>query len=88
LSSIECRGAPPGAPKLGDHTCVPKHFGAQAQRATPTKFLVKKIPQNTKGCKRKDREKIEGPHLQPWRDIDTIEDLINLSWGTTKPLPD
>ncbi len=33
-----CRGAPLRALKLGGHTCVPKHFGAQAQRAAPTEL--------------------------------------------------
>ena len=32
----KCRGAPLRAPQDSGHTCVPKHFGAQAQRTAPT----------------------------------------------------
>jgi hypothetical protein len=49
--------------------------------------MREKIPQNTLGCKRKYKERLTVQTLLPLRDIDTIEDLINLYGETTKPLP-
>jgi hypothetical protein len=37
--------------------------------------MREKIPQNTLGCKRKDKKRFKGHTLKTWRDIDIIDDI-------------